>query len=58
MAEFCRPELQRCEALLSLDLSNAAARVLADPIQIQQVLVNLVQNAAQAMLDCPAATDF
>jgi two-component system sensor kinase FixL len=37
-----------------LKLSPKAGRVLADRIQIQQILVNLIRNAAEAMRDAPA----
>ncbi|HZZ31513.1 MAG TPA: ATP-binding protein [Phenylobacterium sp.] len=36
------------------ELSPTASRVLADRIQIQQILVNLVRNATEAMRDNPA----
>jgi two-component system sensor kinase FixL len=38
---------------IRLNLSSLADRVLADRIQIQQILVNLIRNAAEAMLDGP-----
>ncbi|HQU41159.1 MAG TPA: type IV pili methyl-accepting chemotaxis transducer N-terminal domain-containing protein [Pirellulales bacterium] len=41
VAELCEPELRRCGVELSLDLSGETTAVVADPIQIQQVLVNL-----------------
>lgn len=37
-----------------LDFSPKARRVLADRIQIQQILVNLIRNANEAMRDSPA----
>ncbi|HLZ75456.1 PAS domain-containing sensor histidine kinase [Phenylobacterium sp.] len=37
-----------------LEFSPKAGRVLADGIQIQQILVNLVRNAGEAMRDLPA----
>src|SRR5262249_7528755 len=49
VAELCEPELRRCAVELTLDLSDEPTAVLADPIQIQQVLVNLIQNAMQAL---------
>ena len=49
VAELCEPELRRCGVELTLDLDLEATTVVADPIQIQQVLVNLVQNAIQAL---------
>src|SRR5205085_2498381 len=53
VAELCRFEAEKADVSLSLDLSARDALVLVDPIQIQQVLVNLVQNALQAMQTCP-----
>jgi two-component system, LuxR family, sensor kinase FixL len=38
---------------VQLSLSPAADRVLVDRIQIQQVMVNLIRNAIDAMLDSP-----
>jgi C4-dicarboxylate-specific signal transduction histidine kinase len=49
VAELCRSEANRAEVQLLLDLSASQPRACVDPIQIQQVLVNLVQNALQAM---------
>ena len=53
VAELCRPELTRSDVDLTLDLTDAATPVYADALQIQQVLVNLFQNAIQAMLALP-----
>ena len=49
VAELCEPELRRCGVELMLDLSGEPTAVFADPIRIQQVLVNLIQNAMQAL---------
>ncbi|WP_216834157.1 sensor histidine kinase [Falsiroseomonas tokyonensis] len=38
---------------LSLEVSPRALPVLADPVQIRQVVVNLVRNAIEAMEDSP-----
>jgi C4-dicarboxylate-specific signal transduction histidine kinase len=51
IVELCRTEATNMGANVSLDLSADADVVEADPIQIQQVLVNLVQNSLQAMRD-------
>jgi C4-dicarboxylate-specific signal transduction histidine kinase len=49
VAEFCAFEAERHGACIRVETADAEASVLADPIQIQQVLVNLIQNAIQAM---------
>jgi len=46
---FLRHELQAKRVALALDLAPAPPRVLGDRTQLQQVLVNLVLNAIQAM---------
>ena len=48
---LAQDELARRDVSLELDLAEALPRVLADRIQIQQVLVNLVRNGAEAMED-------
>lgn len=49
---LCRNEAEQVRAAVSLALTRADATICADPIQIQQVLVNLVQNALQALHRC------
>ncbi|WP_225773915.1 sensor histidine kinase [Pseudomonas sp. Marseille-Q5115] len=44
-----RGELSRHRVRARLGLDTAEARVLADPVQVQQVLINLLINACQAM---------
>lgn len=44
-----RGELSRHRVRARLALAAGEARVLADPVQIQQVLINLLINACQAM---------
>ena len=56
IVELCRTETAGAGAELQLELSAADDIVLADPIQIQQVLVNLVQNALQAMATARSLT--
>ena len=41
------------EARIEMKLSAALENIYADPIQIKQVLVNLIQNAIQACSDTP-----
>ncbi len=43
------PELQAAQIALRVEISQRGARIVADRIQIQQVLVNLIRNAAEAM---------
>lgn len=44
-----RRELERHQAQLSVELAEALPPVLGDRVQIQQVLINLLVNACQAM---------
>lgn len=48
---LAQDELDRRGASLELDLTHALPPVLADRIQIQQVLINLIRNSAEAMED-------
>jgi two-component system sensor kinase FixL len=47
------PDIEPQGVRLSMALDAAADLVLVDRVQIQQVLVNLIRNAAQAMRDLP-----
>jgi len=49
-----RTEIRHHEVNVKLQLGQRLPRVLADPIQVQQVLVNLVRNAIDAMDDTPS----
>jgi C4-dicarboxylate-specific signal transduction histidine kinase len=40
---------------LHLDLDQGLAPLRVDPVQIQQVMLNLIQNAIQAMQDSPSS---
>ncbi len=53
VAELCRPEAKRADSIIALDLTSQSTRAVADALQIQQVVINLVQNAIQAMQSCP-----
>jgi signal transduction histidine kinase len=53
VAELCEPELRRADALVRLELMRDDDTTVADAIQIQQVLVNLIQNGIQAMQSTP-----
>jgi PAS domain S-box-containing protein len=44
-----RSELQRHRVTAQLELAEAVPPVLADPVQLQQVIINLVINAIEAM---------
>ena len=46
-----QPEIQRARVRLTLDLAPDLARVQAQRIQIEQVILNLVRNAIEAMDD-------
>jgi len=49
--EICSPEIKRHRIEVACELeSTEKAHIFVDTIQIQQVLVNLIQNAIQAML--------
>lgn len=55
IVELCRAEASDARAEIVLDLAAQDDIVFADPIQIQQVLVNLVQNSLQAMRESDSA---
>jgi C4-dicarboxylate-specific signal transduction histidine kinase len=55
IVELCRNNINESEAKLALELKATRESVRVDPIQIQQVLVNLVQNALQAMRESDLA---
>ncbi len=53
VVELCRTEISHAGAELTVVLGDERAVVEVDPIQIQQVLVNLIQNGLQAMCEIP-----
>ncbi len=56
VVELMKPDIKREEVRTRLQLSKRLPPVLADEIQIEQVILNLVRNALQAMQDVEAAT--
>jgi two-component system sensor kinase FixL len=51
--DLAMAEIARESVVLLYDFDDAAQDVLADRIQVQQVVVNLVRNALEAMADVP-----
>ncbi|MDQ8028102.1 MAG: ATP-binding protein [Brevundimonas sp.] len=51
-------ELRLHDAAVHLDAAEDLPRVMADPVQMQQVLVNLMVNGLQAMTAGPAPRDL
>ncbi len=56
VVEFCRTEVATSNTEIVLILAALDHAVTADPVQIQQVLVNLVHNALQAMESSNSST--
>lgn len=52
---LARSEIERSGITLRLDLADAMPPVLADHVQLQQVIGNLLLNAIEAMVDVPAS---
>ncbi len=50
-ADFVRPQNKFDAVEFSLELSDALPAITADPGQLQQVFINLFQNAADAMVE-------
>ncbi len=53
--DFATIDLRANQVRLHVDLAEGLPTVLADPVQIQQVCLNLLRNAIDAMLDLPPA---
>jgi C4-dicarboxylate-specific signal transduction histidine kinase len=51
--DFMRGELQKQHVVVRTALADALPSVPGDPIQLQQVLVNLILNGAEAMASVP-----
>jgi C4-dicarboxylate-specific signal transduction histidine kinase len=52
--ELCGPLFKETGVTLQSDVRQPLPTVLGDPLLIQQVLINLIQNAVQALDDLPA----
>ena len=50
-----RPELQRHQTHTEMQLADTLPQLRGDPVLLQQVLINLMRNAMQAMLNMPPA---
>ncbi len=48
-----RPEMHRASVALDLELESDLPRILVQPIQIEQVILNLARNAIESLLDNP-----
>jgi two-component system sensor histidine kinase TtrS len=46
-----RPEIRRASVMLELELETGLPRISVQPIQIEQVILNLARNAIEALLD-------
>jgi PAS domain S-box-containing protein len=53
VGELLRGTLISHKVRLRISVAPGLPRVLGDPIQLQQVLLNVILNAAEAMVDCP-----
>ncbi len=47
--DLLRPELKRCHVEMDIDVPRGLPMVLVAPVQIEQVLVNLLRNAMEAL---------
>ncbi len=54
VVSFVRAEMQQNQVQLQLDIPSDLPAVMADPIQIEQVLLNLVRNSMDALSDVDA----
>lgn len=49
-ADLARPDLERQGIVLKIEIAPALPRVIADRLQVEQVLLNLIRNSAEAMV--------
>ncbi|UOA09440.1 PAS domain S-box protein [Methylobacter sp. S3L5C] len=52
-ASLCLPELRLNNIVLTYQLQNSLPFINADKIQIEQVIINLIRNSADALDGCP-----
>jgi len=53
VAVLFAPEARKAGVVLRLELENPRDKVLGQPIQIEQVILNLARNAIEAMVETP-----
>lgn len=49
--ELIKPELQRCNIKLQLNLMDCQKKILANRVQIEQVVLNFIRNALDAIVE-------
>jgi PAS domain S-box-containing protein len=52
MIALCLPDLQRSFVVLRTEFADALPHIIGDRVQLQQVVLNLLRNAADAMNAC------
>jgi two-component system sensor kinase FixL len=55
-ADLARPDLEQLDVTLRIELSSDLPPVLADRLQVEQVLINLIRNSAEAIAGTVAGT--
>jgi two-component system sensor kinase FixL len=58
LAMLARPDSRANDVQLVLDVEEQLPQLLADPVQLQQVLINLLRNAIDATLQSGAAREI
>jgi two-component system sensor kinase FixL len=56
IAELVRTDLEKRQMGLTLDLATPSPQAVVDPIEMEQVLHNLIRNAADALQDADTAS--